>query len=208
MADLITLQEAKDYIGAFGKESGEDDSLKAIIAGASEFIRQETSRDWDVRSYSDRRNGSGTKAMRALHYPILASPAPTVTENGTALVVAIGFSTTADVSLDPETGTFYRLNGPTSVINPIRWTIPGTWSKGILNVVLGYDAGFTALLMPGDIKLLCNYITARAWKEADRKEIGVSSRATGTMNVSFLEDLPTRIDRILQARKRVFLPER
>lgn len=208
MADLVTLQEAKDYIGKFGKDSAHDDDLAAVISGASEFIRQETGEDWDERAYTDRRNGKGSQAMRALHWPIASAPLPTASENGTALVVAVGFSETADVSVDPATGTFYRLNGPTSVVSPMRWSTPATWSRGVLNVVLGYTAGFAAGSIPADIRLICNYITARAWKEADRKEIGISSRATGQMNVSFLEDLPGRMNRIIKARQRVFTPER
>lgn len=207
MADLITLQQLKDYIGSFGAKSDQDANLEAIITSASEFIRQETGEDWDQRAYTDRRNGKGTGSIRALHWPIASAPLPTVTENGTSLVVAIGFSETADVSVDPATGTFYRLNGPTTVSNPARWTVPRTWSKGILNVVLGYTAGFVAASIPGDIQLVTKYVAARAWKEATRKEIGTATRATGQVNVSFQEDLPKRMDRIIQARRRVFLPD-
>src|SRR3989304_925514 len=96
MADLITLDEAKAYGKIRGSES--DELLAAIVPAVSASIRQWTGFDWDLRAYTEPRNGSGLGQMTALRAgppgpPILAPPAPPLTEDGLALPVAASDST-------------------------------------------------------------------------------------------------------------------
>src|SRR3990172_9362455 len=100
MAGLITLDEAKTYGKIRGSES--DELLAAIVPAVSASIRQWTGFDWDLRAYTEPRSGGARGQMPARRAgppapPILAAPAPTVTEDGLALTVATSYSTSADV---------------------------------------------------------------------------------------------------------------
>jgi len=191
MAELITLDEAKDYGKVRGSES--DDLLNAIIPAVSASIRQWTGFDWDLRAYTERRNGNGLGQTTALRAgppgpPVLAAPAPTATEDGLALTVATSYSVTADVIVDLERGAFHRR--------------VGRWEPGIQNVVLGYSAGDAVASIPGDVKLVARYATIMLWRASDRKTVGIASRGGDKGNVGLLEDLPALYKRMLDARRR------
>lgn len=204
-ADLIKLAEAK----AFGKLRGseEDAILAAIIPAVSEGIRHWTGFDWDTRTYSEIRNGNGQVAMHAQQAGKPGPPitgTPTVQENGVNLVVALGYSTSADVIVDQDEGLFYRRPGTTSGM--VLGGRPGRWAEGVQNLVFGYSSGYAQDSIPGDIKLVAKYATIMIWKHSDKKTVGIGSRAQGQGSVSLLEDLPDFYKRILDARRRVIQP--
>lgn len=202
--DLITKAEVK----AFGKITGssEDAILAAIIPAVSEAIRDWTAFDWDQRTYSEIRNGNGQPGMHAQKAGKPGPPmtgTPTVQENGTTLIVATGYSATADVIVDLDEGLFYRRPGTTS----LQVTgFPGRWAVGVQNLVFTYQSGYAQASIPGDIKLVAKYATVMIWKHSDRKTVGIGSRAQGQGSVSLLEDLPDFYKRILDANKRVMQP--
>src|SRR5207245_11182832 len=125
---------------------------------------------------NETRNGNGRQKLFSDVRPVATSPLPVVTENGTPLVVAFGYSPGADVTFEPASGTFYRLTGPAMLMT--RWPgVAGRWAQGIQNVGLTYTGGYVPAAMPEDLKLLAKYITAVFWKSMDRKEIGVARRS-------------------------------
>jgi len=200
--DLIKIDELK----VFGKlDSNEyDDQLTVLIAAISEQIRHWTLFDWDQNTYSEIRNGNGQLAMQALKAGRPGPPitgTPTVAEDGVNLVVAIGYSTTADVVADLDRGIFYRRPGTTTTTG--RSLLPGRWSPGVQNLVFGYQTGYTQDQIPGDIKLVAKYASLMVWKQSDKKQIGISSRGTDKGSVGFLEDLPDLYKQMLNARRRM-----
>jgi hypothetical protein len=196
VADLITLEEFKSYLGPDVKKSSQNDTeLSAHVASASDWVRDEINRDMDERAYTEVLDGNNQQMIQLAHEPIKLSVVPVVVENGVALVVAFGFSSSADVVVKPgtlaprESAYLARVMGPSAPITP-AYAQPGRWAPGFQNITVTYTAGFDAASMPPAIKGLTKYIAARFWKEADRKEIGIARRATGGRSVDYAKDLP------------------
>jgi hypothetical protein len=202
MADLITIEEAKRYLG-FPDKDDKDEELADVIAGVSEAVRSETGRDFALAgtAYTEHKNGNETRALRVLQPPMLSAATTTVRENGTLLVVASGYSTSAGVVVDLPNGILYRQSGTSDTIGGSR--IPSTWAKGKQNIEVVYQSAWTAV--PADIKALCRYAVGFEWNMADRKVIGIQSRSSGQSNTSFLEELPKHFRRTLDRYKLAFM---
>lgn len=195
MADLITLKEARVYLQL--DDADENDLLEPIVAHVSTVIRQELDRDIDQRAYTIPLNGNGLRALRVRNRPVAVSPAPTVTENGTSLVVSTGYSETADVVVDLAEATFYRMASGATFISGTRSAIPGRWAPGVQNVVIGYTGGFATGFIPSDLVLLAKWMVGFAWHHPDRQEIGLAGRTSAGGTINFLEDLPKFYQKIL-----------
>lgn len=196
MADLITLNEFKGYLGPDVKKSSQNDTeLAAHVASASDWVRDEINRDFDERVYVELLDGNNQQMIQLAHEPVKLSVLPVVLENGITLAVAFGYSTAADVIVKPgtlaprESAYLARVMGPTAPLTP-SYAQPGRWAPGFQNITVTYTAGYDAATMPPAIKALTKYIAARLWKEADRKEIGIARRTTGGRSVDYAKDIP------------------
>ena len=187
MTDLITTKQARLYLKL--KDGEKDDDIGPIISAVSEFVRGRTGLKFDQRIYTEFHNGKGLRTLRVRETPVATSPAPTVTENGTALVVTTGYSDTADVVYDPGEGVFHRRTGST-FIGGTRTDIPGRWSPGAQNITIVYTGGYLPADMPADIMLVVKYALSFAWQHTDRKQVGVSAKSSGGGNITLLETLP------------------
>lgn len=194
MPDLVSLDEVKKYL-RLGKTSEHDAELAAIIPAVSEDVRRYTGFDWDLRSYTERRDGQNVRGLLALKGGLPGPPIVSVegvTENGTALVVATAYSTSADVVVDLERGWFYRQGD--------------LWSPGLLNVVLSYTTGYAVASIPADIKLPVKYACGVFLKHIDSKWIGIKSRNAGQGSVTIVDELPDMYRGMLDRRRRVMAP--
>jgi len=201
MADLITVEEFRNYLGLGVKANeSQNELMAACVSAGSEWVREALNRDLDLRAYTEKYDGTGLPYIWLRQIPVAASPIPTVVENGTALVVAAGYNVAADVILDTERGVLFRQDGPTSSVGTSR--LPNRWSLGIQNVDIGYTAGHSVI--PADVKLLTRYVAARFWKDVDQKTIGISRRSAGPHSTDFMTDLPEILRQIVDQRKRVY----
>ena len=203
MADLITLEEFKDYLGQGAKKSpAQEDLMKACVAAASNMVRDALSLDVDQRSYDEIYDGNGRPFLPLRNVPVAPSPLPVVTENGAALTVTAGYDVTADVAVDFERGYLKRQLGPT-VISGQRSFFPGSWTRGFQNVRAVYTAGFSPI--PEEFKMLTRYLASRYFVEPDERRIGKSRVGQGSHSTEFIEGLPEMYKEIIRINRRTYL---
>jgi hypothetical protein len=202
VADLITVEEFRNYMG-LGVKANEtqNELMAACVSAASDWVREALNRDMDFRAYTETYDGNGLPFLWLRQEHVATSPIPTVVENGTALVVKAGYDVTADVTLDPERGVLYRQSGPTQIVGNVS-RLPNRWSIGIQNIAITYSAGYSTI--PADVKILTRYVAARFWKETDSKAIGISRRSAGAHSTDFMTDLPTLYREIVDQKKRAY----
>lgn len=206
MTPLATLKEFKDWLGTGAKSNSVSDPLlNSCLDAASDWVREQVNRDLTQQAYDERYNGNGLPYLSLNQVPVATSTLPAVEEDGSALVVAVGYDLTADVILDPVKGWLNRQPGTTPSFG-VSPGIPGRWSLGFQNVRVVYTAGYATI--PPSLKSLALYVAARYWKESDRKEFGVLSRSTGSHSVTFLQGLPEIYKETIRRNKRVYYAPR
>jgi hypothetical protein len=145
---LVTKQEVKDWVvgDGVGSVTGVSDPvLDACIAAAGELIIAETSRIWEKASFTERFNGDSAlgklgELLVLKRFPVtFPADAITVTESGTALTVAQGYSTSAGVIVEDAAVenrcSLIRVSGGARM----------SWLAGVQNIVVTYSAGFATL---------------------------------------------------------------
>ena len=202
MANLITLEEFKLYLGPETKlNTKNDDLMNACVASSSNLVRDLLGRDVDLQAYNENYDGNGLPYIALRQIPVALSPIPVVTENGVALVVGAGYSPNADVLVDPVRGWLNRNTGPTNVPGNFSES-PGRWTISFQGINVVYTAGNSPV--PEDLKLLTRYIASRLWHDSSRKSGSVARRSTGTNSVEFLQTIPDVYKEIVRTNRRVY----
>jgi hypothetical protein len=199
VAEIITIEEFRQYLRS-EPDSDVDEALTEVLKAASEYFRGATNLNFDQRAYVETRNGPGRKTIMVAQPPVAASPLPTVVENGKALIVAAGYSETADVVVDLADGFFHRRAGSTLV--PGTGDYPAVWSRGAQNVVISYTGGYPAASMPADARLFVKWLAALYWQDAEDKRTGVARRGTANSSVDFLTEIPPMYQDIVERWRR------
>lgn len=193
MADglIVQLEEFKDYLGNDVKKSGgeKDSLLTDAILSAEDMVRGQCSDNFDQRAYTDEyHSGTDRPHLWARHLPVAISPLPVVTENGAALVVAAGYSSSANVVFEPTRGVFSRMAGGAKT----------TWLIGENNVNFSYTGGYLLGLAPRDLRLLVKFVAALVWQESDRNQYAVKRRSGQQGSTEFWDDIPPLYKAIVQ----------
>jgi len=176
---LVTAAEVKGWVAGDGVTTitGVNDTvLDACIAAAGEEIIQESSRIWEKATISefldgDAAAGSCGEILLLRRFPVsYPADAVTVTENGIALVVAQGYSPTADMLVKnaglEERCRLLRQNTSLYGIG---------WAPGVQNITVGYSAGFTAGSIPERIKYVAKELSWLYYQEG--RKVGVDNVA-------------------------------
>lgn len=150
--DLTTLALLKAWADP-SIDASRDTELEACIDRASVWVEEQSA--WDIGA---RANRSETFDGDDIQTTTLFLPSryryvtniDSVTENGTALTVAEGYDTSADVI---ATGLDLRHG-------QARLQRRGSWSAGIQNIVVQFDYGYATASVPKDIVQLANEV---AW---------------------------------------------
>jgi Phage gp6-like head-tail connector protein len=161
MDDLATLAQVKAYAGVVG--SADDNALKSLITGYSDWIRQYTNRDFSITSYTVKRDGRDQIAMMLPDWPIIS--VQSVKIDGLSVAAQSTFGSTG-----------YRFDERSIILNNLCFT------RGRSNVDVAYTAGYATI--PATIaQALCELVALR-YKERDR--IGFSSKSLAGETVSFI----------------------
>ena len=187
---------------ARGKLQGAlDPGLSETILAAGAWFERAVGRSFLKRTYTtllDGSRSSGTVGavlyLPREHTPVIHSGAElvTVTENGQARTVALGYSTTADVIVvgANERKRCKLLRSPRSypsLVGEAFEAAVGYWAPGYQNIAVTYKAGYSEAEIPDDVKLAVAEITTKMYMEPVK--VSKSSSARGGAAVSFLDEL-------------------
>ncbi len=182
---IVDLQQVRSW--SAGQTEAEDDVLARLIVAASDWLEGETSRVFvspvsDVTIFLD---GSGSKVTgrydEVLYLPFRPVVSVTsVKENGLALTLASGYTTTADVVKVLDDGKLVRR--PTQAA--VDTTSVG-WAAGVQNLEVAYKPGYA--VVPTDVEQACVELTWLMYRESRRQ--GRESMSRGGMSINFVRDL-------------------
>lgn len=188
--------------------------LDRLVSTASEMIRSWTSRQivrkvYTAEAYDGAEATRGSTRLYLREYPV--NSVTTILENGTALSVATGYSTTADTILIPTEGILVRQGGGVAP-NAYR---SGRWNAGLQNVIVTYNAGYDyprvgtppAYLgtdLPFDIEQAATELTVLMFNEG--KRIGEGGRNFAGWSVNYVRELNPHIADVIQRYERGFRP--
>lgn len=171
--DLCMLQDVKDYIfrGGGNQTNVDDNLLQRIISGASEWIRQETSREFTAGNVTEIRSGTGGRIMFVKCPPI----------NSVTSVHIDGSSISAKSS---NVADFLNSNGYSFQANGTYIALSGhIFARGIDNVQLIYNGGYNSV--PFDLEQACIEMVGWTYRELDR--LGMISKTLAGETITFSE---------------------
>jgi hypothetical protein len=165
-----------------------DTELERCLVAAGTWVTAATGRDIEQANYVERLDGSQAKGRgceilylnagrHPITYPGSGATLLTVTEDGTALTLAEGYSTTAGVLV---------VNA--NLDAPCRLVRNGTaWSDGAQNIAVAYQAGFASASVPAWIKQTVYEVALHLFKSP--AWIGQAAQSAAGAAVTFQKDL-------------------
>jgi len=196
---LCTVADVQALVAGDGISTPVVDSalLTSCIAVAGELIVEETARIWEkatsLTEYfdGDSADGKCLDILKPRRFPLYYAPPGdpiTVTENGIALVVAQGYTTSADVIVK---GVGLEFKG--SLIRRNQ-----SWAAGRQNIVAIYNAGFTAV--PGRINFVARELSWLCYQQG--RKIGVDQVSESGSSRHLITQLSKASQRILELARR------
>jgi hypothetical protein len=166
--DLCELQDVKDYLfrGGGNQTVADDNLLTRLITAASEWIRQETSRNYAAGNYTETRSGQGGRILFLRNPP--------------ANAVSSLYIDGAEIPARNNSVTAYGQNGYTFGDDKIVLT-GYSFNRGIDNIQITYSIGNNTTFP--DIEQVCVEMVSLTYREIDR--LGHASKVLGGEQVSF-----------------------
>jgi hypothetical protein len=176
---LSTIAKIKTlYAPNIGTE--QDTELTAALAYGDAWLKRRTGRPMESAAYTEYFNGEGKEQIRLRpgRQPVLHdSTTPVVlTDSGSSLTLAIGYSATADAILD----------GANEDRQCVIWSNGSHFTSGIQNVKAVYTAGWSTI--PADVEWLSSCV---AWHVFSTKAWQGKTSSTGSRGaVTWEKNLP------------------
>lgn len=174
---FITVDEYRIITAGQVGESTAAERLERLLTASAKFIKRRTGYTWLQQSFDQYFNGDGKKVLRGLEIPINS----------------ITTFTIDDVSVDSNSYEYTSLEGKIEFIT-------SCFTKGVQNIHLVYNAGYTIANIPADIKYLQAKIimlmNAKMGKE------NLISQGYNESQLSFIQlALPADVQMILEDNK-------
>lgn len=183
---LCTLADLKAQLGITG--STEDARLEMYINAASQFVERFTGRKLAAQDLTEYHSGRDSNYLIPKEYPIRSITEIRTSQDRDWLL--------ASSLRDPSS---YRIADDGYAIQ-LDLNLP----TGHVNTRLTYNAGYSPL--PSDLVLAGIWISEWYYKMRSRGDMGRTSVSKGDESVGILQQLPPMIQEILQAYKRVEVP--
>ncbi|MEK4196667.1 hypothetical protein NYE59_26620 [Paenibacillus sp. FSL L8-0323] len=162
---LTTLKRAKSALGIMEGDTEQDFSLQIALEAASNAIERECNREFELKTYTQRLDGSGTQFLRLRNFPI-----QTVSEVREAGKVIADDS----YEIEGENGMLFK-----------RYC----WPYGTRNIKVEYTAGY---VLPSDVAgaaestLPRNYeLACILFAQTLMQTPGVTSERVGDISVTY-----------------------
>lgn len=183
--DLCTYADVKARLRLQNDDAQQ--VLQDLITGASEDIRQETMRHYDVKTYTEYHSGRGVAQTQLWlrQWPVIEVTSLKI--DGYVIPKAADNQSPGYWSTPDEDSSRLLLNGY-------------YFSPGNQNIEVSYRAGYSAI--PADLKQACIRLVQYRFK-AD-EWVGQRSKSLGGEVVSFVTDhMPAEVLRVCQRYKKV-----
>lgn len=193
MADLVTLDYVKTYLGLEAGETNADPVLKLLITAASDRFVALTNNPIVSAQYTEVTNGNGGRMYVPKRYPVLSVSALTIDGNAIPAIQSLG--DTGYVVIDDTIQLIgYVFTSSRSTVYYSVWPT-FSYSFGTGNVSLTYTAGYETI--PAAVTHAVCEMVGLQWKGRDR--IGLMSQSIGGETLSFQTlTLPESIDSIIR----------
>lgn len=184
---LVTLNEAKDFIGDDLGTSVNDARVKRYINAASWLCNKYTKRLLKSREHTEYHSGDGTNTVFVRNYPV---------------------TTLTSVYDDPDRtyGSDYLIDSDDLAIMPdeLAYKIVydgGYFQVGIRNVKITYTGGYETI--PYDLAQACLEIVAMMWVNSEERRFGIRSMTLGGGSITTeITKLPLTAELILENYRR------
>ena len=176
-------------------DSNRDDVLELAIMSAThdiltmisprQIIDPGSGLEWVELYDGDRCAGRVYEELYLRSFP--AIEVVSVVENGVALTVGTGYSTSLDVLVEKDRGVLRRRGG----MSPLpAYSLAGAyWSPGRQNIAVTYRGGFDPADVPGDLQSLCVFLATKHFQDPLKVDKETVSRPSGSTSYS-IADLP------------------
>lgn len=176
-----TLAALRLYLGLGATETSDDAKLTALLDNATGMIQAYISYDLASQSYTERRNGWNSNAIKTYNRPITA--VTSVSVDGRAIPAAA--NSQAPGYLFDEFMIFFTAANPVQSVPGFN-SCPNFFTRGMGNVILVYTAGYASNAIPSAIEFICKSIAARMYRRTTR--IGETSKSIGGQTTASYED--------------------
>jgi hypothetical protein len=179
--DLVTLEQAKDWLGIASSNTDSDGTIQFIISAFSEYVINRTgiSSFNSIQTYNETYDGNGASRMFVRNPPIQSLILLQIGSN--QISVSSGPTSTGIYVEDSRKSIAFRSSG--WALYPPQSIYPYVFTSGQGNVLVSYLGGYTSV--PFDLGETCmkvvgiNY-TRQAFIDLASKTIAAGGGATGT----------------------------
>jgi hypothetical protein len=207
----------RDELTAFarGHLTGADtEVLDRVLLAAERWVQLETNWIYEVVTArttfldGDRALGRNREILRlpVKHRRVLYDPGTyevVVTENGEALTVTTGYTTTADVQLvnanAERTLELVRRATSNDSLLSSQGTVPAGWARGYQNIAVTYQSGWLEADIPDDVKHVVLEVALLLYSSP--KRTAKASGSTKGRSVTISDALSTYAQRVIELRK-------
>lgn len=180
LTTLTTVGRLKEYLGI--ASSTDDVLLARLVNAASDWFQTQVGRSILRNVYVESHDGDGGRRLQLLRGPLVE-------------VSSVSVNDVAIPARPSTTGAGYTVRGQSVFL-----TNDYTFTSGLMNVVVTYEAGF--LTVPADVEQAVLEMAAMRYRE--RTRIGVMSNSVGGESVSYQTvTVPVSVQSVVDSYKRM-----
>lgn len=178
MVDFVTVAQVKQYMGT--TSAAYDALLASLVTACSAAVANFCNREISSTRRTETYSGRGGLSLSLNNWPVTA--VHSVTVNGISYAASAGYG---------QPG--YRFDSGRVILEPVGFT------KGLLNVVVDYTAGYAVI--PQEIQQAALETVALKFRQRDH--IGFTSKSLAGESVAYsVDDIPDSAQSALESFRR------